>query len=109
MRRVFQYAGGVACLAVSEIAYGAWMVASLISWWRSAPQAELARKAMDLLHDLKPALLAVERYEDIARPLYEIIEVILTFSLIISFSFKKKKHPATRTIFVVCAKPNIGF
>ncbi|CAG5002868.1 unnamed protein product [Parnassius apollo] len=70
------YAGGVACLAVSEVAYGAWMVASLATWWREAPQAELARRAMDLLHDLKPALLAVERYRDLARPLYEMIEEV---------------------------------
>ncbi|XP_013139397.1 PREDICTED: uncharacterized protein LOC106104008 [Papilio polytes] len=70
------YAGGVACLAVSEVAYGAWMAASLAAWWRSAPQAELARRAMDLVHDLKPALLAVERYRDIARPIYDIIEEV---------------------------------
>ncbi|CAH2046646.1 unnamed protein product, partial [Iphiclides podalirius] len=70
------YAGGVACLALSEVAYGAWMAASLAAWWRTAPQAELARRAMDLMHDLKPALLAVERYRDIARPLYDIIEEV---------------------------------
>ncbi|CAK1585058.1 unnamed protein product [Parnassius mnemosyne] len=70
------YAGGVACLAVSEVAYGAWMVASLVTWWREAPQAELARRALDLLHDLKPALLAVERYRDLARPLYDMIEEV---------------------------------
>ncbi|XP_068633999.1 uncharacterized protein [Battus philenor] len=70
------YAGGVACLAVSEVAYGAWMAASLAAWWRSAPQAELARRAMDLLHDLKPALLAFERYREFARPLYDIIEEV---------------------------------
>lgn len=72
----FQYAVGVACLALSEVGYGAWMGASLATWWRAAPQAELARRGMDLLHDLKPALLAVERYRDVARPLYDMIEVI---------------------------------
>lgn len=71
-----QYAAGVVCLALSEVAYGAWMVASLLAWWRSAPQAELARRGMDLVHDLKPALLAVERYRDVARPLYDMIEVL---------------------------------
>ncbi|XP_047531246.1 uncharacterized protein LOC125066953 [Vanessa atalanta] len=70
------YAAGVACLAVSEVAYGAWMVTSLAAWWRSAPEAELARHGMDLLHDLKPALLAVERYRDVARPLYDMIEEV---------------------------------
>lgn len=74
---VFQYAAGVACLALSEVGYGAWMGASLAAWWREAPQAELARRGMDLLHDLKPALLAVERYRDVARPLYDMIEVSL--------------------------------
>lgn len=71
----FQYCVGVLCLALSEIGYGAWMGASLAAWWREAPQAELARHGMDLLHDLKPALLAVERYRDVARPLYDMIEV----------------------------------
>lgn len=72
---LLQYAAGVACLALSEVGYGAWMGASLAAWWREAPQAELARRGMDLLHDLKPALLAVERYRDVARPLYDMIEV----------------------------------
>ncbi|CAD0202006.1 unnamed protein product [Chrysodeixis includens] len=70
------YAAGVACLALSEVGYGAWMGASLAAWWREAPQAELARRGMDLLHDLKPALLAVERYRDVARPLYDMIEEV---------------------------------
>ncbi|XP_075975481.1 uncharacterized protein LOC142976131 [Anticarsia gemmatalis] len=70
------YCVGVVCLALSEVGYGAWMGASLAAWWRSAPQAELARRGMDLLHDLKPALLAVERYRDIARPLYDMIEEV---------------------------------
>ncbi|XP_035450094.1 uncharacterized protein LOC118276063 [Spodoptera frugiperda] len=70
------YAAGVVCLAVSEVGYGAWMGASLAAWWRSAPQAELARRGMDLLHDFKPALLAVERYRDVARPLYDMIEEV---------------------------------
>ncbi|RVE43664.1 hypothetical protein evm_011704 [Chilo suppressalis] len=70
------YAGGVACLAASEVAYGAWMAASLAAWWRSAPQAELARRGMDLVHDLKPALLAVERYRDFAQPVYHMIEEV---------------------------------
>lgn len=73
---MLQYAAGVVCLAVSEVGYGAWMGASLAAWWRSAPQAELARRGMDLLHDFKPALLAVERYRDVARPLYDMIEVL---------------------------------
>lgn len=75
-----QYSAGVACLAVSEVAYGAWMVASLLEWWRSAPEAELARHGIDLLHDIKPALLAVERYADVARPIYAMIEVSLLAS-----------------------------
>lgn len=70
------YCGGLVCLLISQVAYGAWMGASLAQWWRSAPQAELARRAMDLLHDLKPALLAVERYRDVARPLYDMIEEV---------------------------------
>ncbi|CAB3254211.1 unnamed protein product [Arctia plantaginis] len=70
------YCVGVLCLALSEIGYGAWMGASLAAWWREAPQAELARHGMDLLHDLKPALLAVERYRDVARPLYDMIEEV---------------------------------
>lgn len=79
---VLQYCAGVACLALSEVGYGAWMGASLAAWWRSAPQAELARRGMDLLHDLKPALLAVERYRDVARPLYDMIEVSLSLRTI---------------------------
>lgn len=75
-RVLHAYAAGVACLALSELGYGAWMGVSLVAWWRSAPQAELARRGMDLLHDLKPALLAVERYRDIARPLYDMIEEV---------------------------------
>ena len=63
------------CLAVSEVAYGAWMVATLLQWWQHAPQAELVRRGMDLLHDIKPALLAIERYQDVARPIYDMIEV----------------------------------
>ncbi|XP_039754816.1 uncharacterized protein LOC120629825 [Pararge aegeria] len=70
------YAAGVACLAASELAYGAWMAASLAAWWRSAPQAELARRGMDLLHDLKPALLAVDKYRDVARPILDMIEEV---------------------------------
>ncbi|KAM3960048.1 uncharacterized protein ACR2FA_005848 [Aphomia sociella] len=70
------YAGGVVCLALSEVGYGAWMAASLVAWWRTAPQAELARRGMDLLHDIKPALLAVERYRDVARPVYDMIEEV---------------------------------
>ncbi|KAG6460242.1 hypothetical protein O3G_MSEX011844 [Manduca sexta] len=70
------YACGVVCLAASEVGYGAWMGASLAAWWRSAPQAELARRGIDLLHDIKPALLAVERYRDVARPLYDMIEEV---------------------------------
>ncbi|XP_049872358.1 uncharacterized protein LOC126371170 [Pectinophora gossypiella] len=70
------YCAGVVCLAASEVGYGAWMAASLVQWWRSAPQAELARRGVDLLHDLKPALLAVERYRDLARPLYDMIEEV---------------------------------
>lgn len=65
----------MACLALSEVGYGAWMAVSLQRWWRSAPQAELARRGIDLLHDIKPALLAMERYKDVARPLYDMIEV----------------------------------
>ncbi|XP_028041171.1 uncharacterized protein LOC114251185 [Bombyx mandarina] len=68
------YAAGVACLGVSEVGYGAWMGVSLAAWWRSAPQAELARRGMDLMHDIKPALLAFTRYKDLVRPLYDIIE-----------------------------------
>lgn len=74
-RCLHAYAAGVACLAVSELAYGAWMAASLAAWWRDSPRAELVRKGMDLLHDLKPALLAVERYRDVARPVLDMIEV----------------------------------
>ncbi|XP_045769372.1 uncharacterized protein LOC123870210 [Maniola jurtina] len=70
------YAGGVACLAASELAYGAWMAASLAEWWGSAPEAELARRGLDLVHDLKPALLAVDRYRDVARPVYDMIEEV---------------------------------
>ncbi|CAG4928619.1 unnamed protein product [Colias eurytheme] len=70
------YAVGVAVLAASEVAYGAWMAASLAEWWRSAPQAELARHGMDLLHDIKPALLAIDRYRDVARPIYDMIEEV---------------------------------
>ncbi|KAI5637680.1 hypothetical protein NE865_09663 [Phthorimaea operculella] len=73
---LLNYSVGVVCLAASEVGYGAWMVASLASWWRTAPQAELARKGMDLIHDLKPALLAIERYRDIARPAYDMIEEV---------------------------------
>lgn len=69
------YAAGVALLAASEVAYAAWMAVSLADWWRSAPEAELARRGLDLVHDLKPALLAVERYRDVARPVYDMIEV----------------------------------
>lgn len=69
------YASGVVCLALSEVCYGAWMGASLAAWWREAPQAELARRGLDLLHDIKPALLAMERYKDVARPIYDMIEV----------------------------------
>lgn len=95
-----QYAAGVVCLAVSEVAYGAWMVASLMAWWRSAPQAELARRGMDLLHDLKPALLAVDRYRDVARPLYDMIEVctavcrrILSNTSLFNFTFPESSKP----------------
>ncbi|KAL0879835.1 hypothetical protein ABMA27_002375 [Loxostege sticticalis] len=70
------YAAGVACLVASEVAYGAWMAASLAAWWRSAPEAELARHGMDVMHDLKPALLAIDRYRDVARPLYDMIEEV---------------------------------
>ncbi|XP_041979687.1 uncharacterized protein LOC121733497 [Aricia agestis] len=70
------YCAGVACLAGAEVGYGAWMAASLVRWWRTAPQAELARRGADLLHDLKPALLAVERYRDVARPLYDMLEEV---------------------------------
>ncbi|CAG9788007.1 unnamed protein product [Diatraea saccharalis] len=70
------YAAGVACLAASEVAYGAWMAASLAAWWRDAPQAELARRGMDLMHDIKPALLAIERYREFARPVYDMIEEV---------------------------------
>lgn len=62
-------------MALSEVGYGAWMAVSLERWWRTAPQAELARRGIDLLHDIKPALLAMERYKDVARPLYDMIEV----------------------------------
>lgn len=68
----------MACLALSEVGYGAWMAVSLERWWRTAPQAELARRGIDLLHDIKPALLAMERYKDVARPLYDMIEVSVT-------------------------------
>ncbi|CAG9562276.1 unnamed protein product [Danaus chrysippus] len=70
------YGVGVVCLAVSEVAYGSWMAASLSAWWRSAPQADLVRHGMDLLHDIKPALLAVERYAHVARPIYAMIEEV---------------------------------
>ncbi|XP_052754784.1 uncharacterized protein LOC113509826 [Galleria mellonella] len=70
------YACGVVCLALSEVGYGAWMAVSLAAWWRTAPQAELARRGIDLLHDIKPALLAVERYRDVARPVYDMIEEV---------------------------------
>ncbi|XP_045533532.1 uncharacterized protein LOC123720808 [Pieris brassicae] len=70
------YVAGVCALALSEVAYGAWLVASLAAWWRAAPEAELARKGIDLLHDIKPALLAVERYRDVAQPLYNMIEEV---------------------------------
>ncbi|KAG7298700.1 hypothetical protein JYU34_017107 [Plutella xylostella] len=69
------YVVGVVSLFVSEVAYGAWMAASLAAWWRSSAQAQLARRAADLVHDLKPALLAMERYRDLAHPLYDMIEV----------------------------------
>lgn len=65
----------MACLALSEVCYGAWMGASLAAWWRSAPEAELARRGIDLLHDLKPALLAMNNYRDVVRPIYDMIEV----------------------------------
>ncbi|KAJ0183047.1 hypothetical protein K1T71_001023 [Dendrolimus kikuchii] len=75
-RCLHAYALGVVCLAVSEVCYGAWMAASLAAWWRDAPQAELARRGIDLLHDIKPALLAMERYKDVARPIYDMIEEV---------------------------------
>lgn len=74
-RCLHAYSAGVLCLAVSELAYGAWMAASLAAWWRESPRAELARHGLDLLHDIKPALLAVERYRDVARPVLDMIEV----------------------------------
>ncbi|CAG9136361.1 unnamed protein product [Plutella xylostella] len=91
--RAFLYVVGVVSLFVSEVAYGAWMAASLATWWRSSAQAQLARRAADLVHDLKPALLAMERYRDLAHPLYDMIEemeqqapnnvyVIVVFALI---------------------------
>ncbi|CAF4849033.1 unnamed protein product [Pieris macdunnoughi] len=70
------YVAGVCALVLSEVAYGAWLVASLAAWWRAAPEAELARKGIDLLHDIKPALLAVERYRDYAQPVYNMIEEV---------------------------------
>jgi hypothetical protein len=89
---VGQYAAGVACLAASEVAYGAWMAASLAAWWRSAPEAELARRGMDLMHDLKPMLLAVERYRDVAVPLYDMILVRISHCAVYRGRF-------TRSIF----------
>lgn len=67
------------CLAISEVAYGAWMVATLMQWWHNAPQAQLVRRGMDLLHDIKPALLAIDRYKDVARPIYDMIEASMTY------------------------------
>lgn len=69
-----QYAAGVVVLALGEVGYAAWMGVSLAAWWREAPQAALARRGMDLVHDLKPALLAVERYRDVALAVYDMIE-----------------------------------
>ncbi|CAH2085113.1 unnamed protein product [Euphydryas editha] len=88
------YSAGVACLAASEVAYGAWMVASLVEWWRSAPEAELARHGIDLLHDIKPALLAVERYADVARPIYAMIEEV--------------EREAPNNVFVIIAFTGVG-
>lgn len=68
------YCAGVVCLLLSEVIYGAWMGASLAVWWREAPEAEFTRRAMDVVHDLKPALLAMERYRDLVRPIYDMIE-----------------------------------
>ncbi|CAK1541960.1 unnamed protein product [Leptosia nina] len=70
------YAAGMLALALSEVVYGVWMVVSLMEWWKSAPEAELARKGLDLIHDVKPALLAVERYKDVTMPIYEMMEEV---------------------------------
>ncbi|XP_073955549.1 uncharacterized protein isoform X2 [Choristoneura fumiferana] len=70
------YAAGVVCLGVSEVGYGAWMAASLAAWWRTAPEAELARRGLDLLHDLRPALLAVDHYRDVVRPVLDMLDEV---------------------------------
>lgn len=75
---VLQYCVGVACLGASELGYAGWMGVSLAAWWRAAPEAALARRGLDLLHDLKPALLAMQRYRDVVRPIYDMIEVTNT-------------------------------
>ncbi|XP_052741163.1 uncharacterized protein LOC112044507 [Bicyclus anynana] len=75
-RRLRAYAVGVLCLAASELAFGAWLAASLAEWWGSAPEAELARRGLDLVQDLKPALLAMDKYRDVARPIYDMIEEV---------------------------------
>ncbi|XP_061713986.1 uncharacterized protein LOC133522627 [Cydia pomonella] len=88
------YAAGVVCLAVSEVGYGAWMAASLAAWWREAPEAELARKGMDLMHDLKPMLLAVERYRDVARPVLDMLDEV--------------EHKAPNNVYVIMVFGLVG-
>ncbi|XP_053604687.1 uncharacterized protein LOC128671888 isoform X2 [Plodia interpunctella] len=70
------YAVGVAVLAVSEVAYGAWMATSLMEWWETDPHAELARKGMRLMEDFKPALLAVRNYKDVVEPVLDMLEEV---------------------------------
>lgn len=68
------YMCGVLLLALAQVAYAVWMGTSLAEWWRDSPRAALARSGIDLLHDLKPALLAVDRYRAVAHALLDVIE-----------------------------------
>ncbi|XP_060801564.1 uncharacterized protein LOC106134117 [Amyelois transitella] len=70
------YAVGVVVLAISEVVYGAWMAASLKEWWETDPHAELARKSMRLMEDVKPALLAVKNYRDVVEPVLDMLEEV---------------------------------
>ncbi|GBP47236.1 hypothetical protein EVAR_20240_1 [Eumeta japonica] len=68
------YACAVAALVLSEVSFGAWLGTSLWTWWRESPRAALARQGLDIVHDLKPILLTLERHQELARALYQVIE-----------------------------------
>lgn len=76
-----QYAAVLTVLMVGELAFGGWLVARGLAWWRSAAAQQLAW-ALGLSEDLRSWLQLFGRWHPLPQHIEELIQVTTHFCLL---------------------------